>query len=397
MIGLVDCNNFFVSCERTVRPELAERPVIVLSNNDGCAVAMSNEAKALGVTRGVPLFKIKDLVARHHIVCLPGNHLLYREISTRVMAIISVLCSDIEIYSIDEAFMHIPDDTGDLAGYGRYVVKTILRETGIPVSLGIANTKTLAKIAARFAKKHPGYQGACLIDSDPKRIRALELTAVEDVWGIGRRTAVKLHNVAIDSALQLACLPEETVKRMFAVNGQRTWRELNGQPTITDDHHHDQRKTISHSRSFATDISDTGILSEAVSEFAESVARRLRRLNCYALEIAVYIATNRFHTYAEQYTASAIRQFNEATNDTMVISAAAVEVLRSIHRHGTGIKKAGVVLTKITRREGRQLDLFSDSTKREKREKLMKAIDAINSANGPRPVVRLAASVRHEP
>ena len=233
MFALVDCNNFFVSCERVFRPELASRPVIVLSNNDGCAVALSNEAKALGLKRGNPYFKVKDICERHGVAVLSGNHRLYGDMSSRVMATLQALTdAPLEVYSIDEAFIVIPEGVGDVADFGRYVVERVKRLTGIPTSMGIAPTKTLAKVAARFAKKYPGYKGACLIDSEEKRLKALALTEVGEVWGIGRRLSRKLTERGIDTALKLASLDENTVTRLFTVTGLRTWRELNGTPCI---------------------------------------------------------------------------------------------------------------------------------------------------------------------
>ena len=201
MIGLIDCNNFFVSCERIFRPELAGRPVVVMSNNDGCAVAMSNEAKALGIKRGVPIYQIRQLVRKHGVATISGNHRMYGNISSRVMATIGTIVPEIEIYSIDEAFLDMSLWEGEmLETKGRNIVARVRREVGVPTSLGIAPTKTLAKIAARFAKKYPGYKGVCIIDSDEKRRKALSMTSIEDVWGIGRRLGKRLRQYNITTA-----------------------------------------------------------------------------------------------------------------------------------------------------------------------------------------------------
>ena len=202
MIGLVDCNNFFVSCERVFRPELIGKPVLVLSNNDGCAAALSNEAKALGYKRGDAYFKVRDEAERHGVIAFSGNHRLYGDMSRRVMTVLRYIARDVEVYSVDEGFIHLPPDVLDYSHYGRYVARTVRHDTGIPVSVGIAPTKTLAKIASRFAKKWPGYRGACVIDTEEKRRKALSMTA-EDVWGIGRAHRARLAAMGVTTALQL--------------------------------------------------------------------------------------------------------------------------------------------------------------------------------------------------
>ena len=229
MIGLIDCNNFFVSCERVFNPSLHNRPVIVLSNNDGCAVAISNEAKALGIKRGQPYFQIRKLIEQHNIAVLSGNLRLYGDMSSRVMATLASLVPDIEIYSIDEAFADLSGFNQEkLSEIGANIVETIRHNTGIPVSLGIASTKTLAKVAARFAKKHKGYHGVCVIDSEDKRLKALDLTAINDVWGIGRKLSKKFVDANIVSALQFASMSKNEVAKFVNVSGLATWQELNG-------------------------------------------------------------------------------------------------------------------------------------------------------------------------
>ena len=233
MIGLIDCNNFFVSCERLFRPDLAGKPVVVMSNNDGCAVAMSNEAKALGVKRGIPIYQIKQLIERYKVVTLSSNHKLYGNISSRVMATIGTIVPDIEIYSIDEAFLDMSYLDGEaLETTGRKIVAKVRRYVGIPTSLGIAPTKTLAKIAARFAKKYPAYKGVCIIDNEEKRRKALSLIRIEDVWGIGRRTGKRLRQYNINSALDFADMSLSRVRQLVNIAVERTWRELNNEPSV---------------------------------------------------------------------------------------------------------------------------------------------------------------------
>lgn len=394
MIALIDCNNFFVSCERVFRPELARRPVIVLSNNDGCAVALSNEAKALGLKRGDPYFKISDLCRRHDVAVLSGNHRLYHDMSQRVMATLHSLTPlDLEVYSIDEAFMHLDSTLGDLADYGRYVVETILRHTGIPVSMGIARTKTLAKVAARFAKKYPGYHGACLMDTPEKELKALSMTDVADVWGIGRRLSKKFKERGIDTALQLANLPQEQIQRLVNATTMRTWLELNGKACITHDSL-DQglQHTITASRSFAADIYNFDQLSQAIATFASIISRKLRRQGGYAKELSVFICTNRFHEREPQYFNAATVKLAEQSDFTPTIAAAAQAALKEIWRRGYGIKKAGVTITKIVQHSSSEQNLFADREKEAKRSRLMKIIDQVNSSSASSsPCVRIAS------
>lgn len=392
MIALIDCNNFFVSCERSVHPELRDRPVVVLSNNDGCAVAMSNEAKALGITRSMPYFKFRILAERHNVAIISGNHDLYRDISRRVMSTVRDMLPSIEIYSIDEAFALVRDDIGELHEYGQYVADEIRQKTLIPVSIGIAPTKTLAKIAAHFAKKYPAYRGACVIDTPEKAQKALALTAVADVWGIGRRHARKLNDRGITTALQFAELPATTVRALFPVNGERTWRELNGEACIEHERG-DARQTITVSRSFACDIRDIAQLREAVSYFADIAGRKLRAQHGYALGLSVFVATNRFHAGEPQYSDSASATIDEATDDTITLAETAQKLLSRIYRPGTGIKQAGVTITRIVGENGRQPTLFADHEAMARRSRLMKAVDAINNAaQSPAARVRLAST-----
>lgn len=378
MIALVDCNNFFVSCERVFTPSLEHRPVVILSNNDGCIVSLSNEAKAIGLKRGDPYFRIRPLAASHGVVALSGNHRMYHDMSERVMSILRSLVPSIEIYSIDEAFLFLDSATGDPEGFGRHIRQTVLQYTGIPVSVGIASTKTLAKTAAHFAKKYPGYRGACIIDTETKRLRALELTDIGDVWGVGRRMRATMLRMGVDTAARFAAMSRDSVRRWFTVTGEKTWRELRGeacidwQPTAAD------RQSITTSRSFAMDIYDFDTLREAVCTFAAIAARKLRRQGSYALELEVWLRTNRFHERNPQYAAASRETFPDATADTMQISAAATHALSRIYRQGYGFKKAGVTITRLTRREGIQYSLFRNAADSERRERLMKVVDTIN-------------------
>ncbi|MCM1518417.1 MAG: Y-family DNA polymerase [Pseudoflavonifractor sp.] len=385
MIGLVDCNNFFVSCERVFRPELQGRPVIVLSNNDGCVVAMSEEAKRLGIKRGVPVYRVREIVARNNVTTLSGNHRLYSDMSSRVMATISSVVPGMEISSVDEAYLdlsHLPSDPESIAEFGRSLAHKVRRDTGIPVSIGISSTKTLAKVAARFAKKYPGYRGACVIDSDDKVRKALALLQAADVWGIGRKLARRLADIGITTAIQFYDMAERDIKTRFHVTTLRTWMELHGIPCVTSDSDtSDIQKQMCATRSFAgAGLQDCDSMVEAMAAFASSLCRKLRRMRCHAASISVFIHTNSFNNDLPQYYNSAHRTLDEPTNDTLTVTTAAIDAVRSIYRKGFSYKKGGLIITEIVRDDHMQLALFTSSDDREKRARLMSAVDRINSS-----------------
>lgn len=391
MIGLADCNNFFVSCERVFRPELLGRPVIVLSNNDGCVVALSNEAKALGFKRGDAYFKIKNAVEANGAVVFSGNHRLYGDMSRRVMTTLHSFCDEIEIYSIDEGFMVFNEGVGDFAGLGREIVRTVRRNTGIPISLGLADTKTLAKVAAHFAKQYPAYKGACVIDTDEKRRKALELTPIESVWGVGRRNAPKLHRQGITTALALADMDAERVKDLFNVVGYRMWLELNGHSCITREIVPPQRKTITCSRSFQSDIFKLEELRKAIASFTTTVARRLREHSLVAQAVEVFIATNRFHTSQPQFFNAVEQRLVEATSDTSLLLRATATALERVYRPGYGYKRAGVTITHCVGVNAVTSSLFADREDAERRRRLMTAMDRINASPANRHALRPAS------
>ena len=389
MIGLADCNNFFVSCERVFRPDLTKRPVIVLSNNDGCAVALSPEAKSLGFRRGDSYFKIMQHPAAETLTVFSGNHRLYGDMSSRVMSTLRSLVGKVDVYSIDEAFLEFDSSITDFADFAVYTVAKVRHDTGIPVSIGIAPTKTLAKIASRFAKKYKGYGGACVIDTPAKTQKALELTDIEDVWGIGRRLTKRLRQYGINTALDLAVLPEKSAETIFNVTGMRTWRELNGCPCISIDMMSPQRKTITSSRSFATETGDITRLRQALAGFATIAARKLRENSIYALEVETFIATNRFHQYAPQYFNSAAVTLIEPTDSTSDILKAADTALKRIYRPEFRYKKAGITITRIA--SALQPTLFTDLNKMSRMGRLMRAVDAINRSCHTPDTVRIAS------
>lgn len=392
MIGLIDCNNFFVSCERVFDPSLRNKPVIVLSNNDGCAVALSNEAKKLGLKRGAPLFQIQDQVDRHGIVVLSGNHRLYGDMSSRVMATISETIPEIEVYSVDECFIRFDLwPVADVTEAGHTIVKRVRRNTGIPTSIGIAPTKTLAKIAARFAKKYPAYKSVCVIDTETKRRKALALTDIEDVWGIGRRLGRKMRALGINTALQLASLPQHRIDRIVNICGERTWRELNGEPCIEWESTPPEKKQICCSRSFATMIMQPEPLFEAMAAFAAIASRKLREQRSAAASLSVFVHTNPHRPDMDQYHASNYCKLLEPTNDVMTITAAAIEALRPIYRRGYGFKKAGIIITEITPDDAIQQSLFTSPEDRSRRRRLMAVMDHINAGTVARDKIHVAS------
>lgn len=392
MIGLIDCNNFFVSCERVFNPSLHNRPVIVLSNNDGCAVAISNEAKTLGIKRGVPFYQIKSIVEQNNIAVLSGNMRLYGDMSSRVMATLSSIIKEIEMYSIDEAFLDMQGwDYEQLQSVGHKIVKRVKQDTGIPTSLGIAPTKTLAKIASHFAKKYSGYNGVCIIDTPEKRIRALELTPINGVWGIGRQLSKQFQKYGIYKAIDFANMPYDNIKRIVNINGQRTWRELNDEPCIDIEIITPDKKQICTSRSFSKSITEIDSLINAVSSFATIVSRKLREQKSYAVSISVFIHTNAFRTDQEQYFKSSHIRLEEPTDDTLAITTTAVNALRAIFREGYAYKKAGVIITEIIDAKNYQPGLFSSPEEREKRHQLMTILDTINHSSNATDMVHTAS------
>lgn len=387
MFGLVDCNNFYASCERVFNPALNNRPLLVLSNNDGCVIARSNEAKALGIRMGTPVFKIQDMIHQHDIAVFSSNYTLYGDMSARVMSMLSAAAPEIEIYSIDEAFLNL-SGIRQPAEFGYKLTSDITTGTGIPVSMGIAPTKALAKIANKFAKKYPKYQRVCLIDTPEKRCRALALTPIEDVWGIGCRLAGKLRQQGICTAYDFSILNPHKVRKMMTVCGERLWRELNGQLCLSLENETPGKQQICTSRSFGTMLTNREELQEAVASFAARSAARLREQQSCAGAVMVFIQTNRFRTDLPQFIQNRVEHLPVATADSLKIVHAALTALKKLFHPGFHYKKAGVILLDIVPRNAVQMNLFSprDSIKSER---LMAAIDKINHGSNSRRI-RLA-------
>lgn len=383
MFALADCNNFFASCERAFRPDLQGRPVIVLSNNDGCAIARSNEAKALGIRMGDPYFKIRHIVEKHNVAVFSGNMSLYGDMSQRVRWVLEEFAPAIEVYSIDEAFLDLRGLKGiDFDSYAKAISARCRKMTTIPVSVGIAPTKTLAKVASKLCKQYPKLNGGCYMHRPQDIEKVLKKYPVEDVWGIGRRSVQKLHARYVRTAYDFISLPEEAVRKMMGVTGVRTWKELQGIPCIGFEDGFDARQSICVSRSFSTEIYDCGELREQIANFASAVAQKLRKQHSLTCEIAVFAYTNRFKEDLPQTHASFLVTFPTPTSEQREIVIAAASAVKEIFRKGYGYKKAGVIATRVTDMSDAVRSIFEDTDASEKEHRITSALDAINRTYG---------------
>ena len=383
LFGLADCNNFYCSCERVFHPDLRNKPVVVLSNNDGCIIARSEESKALGIKMGEPFYQVKDMLERNGVAVFSSNYNLYGDMSRRVMSLLSTYTPRLDIYSIDEAFLDLSGmgNADTLTNYCKSMVKDITKGTGIPISLGIAPTRTLAKMASKFAKKHKGYEGVCLIDSDEKREKALRLFPIEDVWGIGRRHAKKLAYHGIHTAWDLTQRSESWIRKELTVTGVHTWKELMGESCISIEE-------LPHKKSICTSRSFPGIgldrlcdVEEAVANFAASCSRKLREAHTACSSITVFAYTSRFRMDVPQHCIYRSVNFTVPTNDIREIISAAVKILQEDWKEGFHYKKAGVIVWNICEDSAIQGNLF-DSIDRAKQSALVKAVDEVNRKNG---------------
>lgn len=379
MFALVDCNNFYASCERVFNPYWNGKPVVVLSNNDGCVIARSNEAKALGIKMGIPAYQIKDEIERHHIGVFSSNYTLYGDMSNRVMTLLASYSPCVEIYSIDEAFLDLSGfDLFNLKEYGEGIIRTVTKGTGIPISMGIAPTKTLAKVANKFAKRFKGYKGVCIIDSEEKRIEALKRTEIRDVWGIGHQLTKMLDKFQIKTAYDFTQMPMNWVRRQITVVGERTWKELNGEACIDLELVSPNKKQICTSKAFGETITDIDGLAEAVSSFASLCASKLRSQRSCAQSLMVFIHTNNFREDLPQYFKNCVIKLPVPTNSTPEIVHYALAALRNIYRKGYHYKKAGVIIMDITPDRAIQGNIF-DTVDRAKQQKLMEVVDKLNN------------------
>ena len=392
LFGLADCNNFYCSCERVFRPDLQDVPVVVLSNNDGCVIARSEESKRLGLKMGDPLFKVRKLLDDNGVAVFSSNYTLYGSLSKRVMSILSRYTPQLDQYSIDEAFLEL-SDMGDgtfMKAYGENMVKEVRRSVGIPISVGIAPTKTLAKIASKYAKKHRGYNGCCLIDTEEKRLKALAGFDAADVWGIGRQLRKSLERYGLHTAADFAGKSESWVRSHFNIMVVRTWKELNGISCISIDEL-PQKQSICTSRSFSGQgITDLAILEEAVANFASRCSEKLREQKSCCRSVTVFAYTSRFRTDVPSHVINQSVTLPVAVQSSAEIIGAALSMLRSNVRpdEGYAYKKAGVIIWNICPQNAVQQYLF-DPVDRKKQISLIRAIDKINRCNG-RDKVRVA-------
>ncbi len=402
MIGLVDCNNFYVSCERVFQPALRGRPAVVLSNNDGCIIARSNAAKALGLKLGEPYFRVRDMLEREGVAVFSSNYTLYGDMSRRVMTLLGELTPSITQYSIDECFVDL-SGISDVRSLGLEVVRRVERGTGIPVTMGIAHSKTLAKLASRFGKRYAAYRGVCIIDTEEQRRRALELTDVGDVWGIGRRKAEKLRYYGVRTALDLAERSESWVREQLTVTGARTWRELHGEDCIDVDDL-PEKQTICTSRSFAgTGLATVEEVEEAVAHFATRTVEKLRKQGSVCRRVSVFAEGSRFRQVDEPLSVWRTAELPVPTASlTDIVPLCTLYIrdgLRS-HMNRTGklpsqsldVKRAGVIISDIANGKAVQQELF-DRVDRRRQRRLDQAIDEINQQRGY-GTVRLAVDVK---
>ncbi|MBP5455357.1 MAG: hypothetical protein J6Y37_02555 [Paludibacteraceae bacterium] len=387
MIVHIDCNNFFASCELATRPDLQGKPAVVANVTEaggGIILALNNEAKAVGLKRGNPIFQVKNLLKAKQVTVFPVNHAKYEDFSRRIVHAVlkQDLLQDFVQYSIDEFFGELPiDDAAVLRDYILKVKDLIFATAGIPVSCGASSTYTLAKVATHYAKRYAGYGGICILPADKYEV-ALKKLSVSDVWGIGRKSSVKLLGTGIQSAWDFVSLSEGYVRKLFSLTGVRTWRELKGLPSI-DLKSQPQQQSIMHSRTFAYMIPDLNGLKKEVSNFMAAACSKLRGQGSVCRCVSVFIATNPHRLDLQQYTNNLSYKLLSPTSDTLLLNKVAMGLLENIYKEGYLYKKAGVVLSELSDSSAVQLDLFQSAVHNPVRSrKLMGAIDAINEKFG---------------
>lgn len=386
MYALVDCNNFYCSCERVFNPKLNGRPVVVLSNNDGCVIARSEEAKALGIAMGTPAFMIESTFRRHNVAVFSSNYTLYGDMSDRVMKTLARFVPRLEIYSIDEAYLDLNGLTyHDLLTLGPTIRKTVVRDTGIPVSVGIAPTKTLAKMANHFAKKRFREIGVYYAGTVDLIEHMLQETAVEDICGVGRRHSLRLKANKITTALQFVNMPSAWVRTHMGVVGLRLQNELKGIPSVENEFEPKKKKNICNSRSFGERLTDKADIQEAVANYAANCARKLREQQSCCRRIQVFIQTNPHKTDEEQYMQAIDIELERASNNTSEIIKYAIKGLNLIFRQGLRYMKAGVTVMDLVFEKEVQATLF-EAGDRKNNKKVMDTLDRINRDLGKEAV-----------
>ncbi|HZW63355.1 MAG TPA: Y-family DNA polymerase [Flavobacteriaceae bacterium] len=377
MFALVDCNNFYASCERVFNPNLQGKPVAILSNNDGCVISRSDEAKALNLPMGAPIFKWESFCKMNHIHVLSSNYPLYGDMSSRVMQILEQFTPDIEVYSIDEAFLQFKGyEFFDYNAMAVQMRKRILKWTGIPTCVGIAPTKALSKVANKIARKFlEQTQGVYVIDSEEKRVKALKWIKIEDVWGIGYRLAKRLQAKGCKTAYDFTQLPDDWVRKTFSITEWKLKKDLEGTPKILLDELKNKR-AIATTRSFDYTYEDLHYIKERVSTFATSCAEKLRKQKSYCHIIIVTLSSDRHKKELEQHRASKHISLPYPTDSSLTISREAVKAVTAIFKEGIKYKRAGVIVAGIVPKDNYQLDMFEHENPKHKL--LMSAIDHIN-------------------
>lgn len=382
VFALVDCNNFYASCEKLFRPDLKDTPVVVLSNNDGCVVARSREAKLLGIKMGVPVFQIKAEMQRHGILAFSSNYALYADLSSRVMRTLEEMAPRVEVYSIDEAFLDLTgiESAISLVEFGQQVRERIGHWIGITVCVGIAPTKTLAKLANHAAKKYPATQGVVDLTNPDRQRRLLALVPVDDVWGVGRRLSKRLNALGITTALDLANASPRAIRDQFSVVLERTVRELNGESCIELEEIPPTKKQIVCSRSFGVKVTQFELLGEAICEYATRATEKLRKEQQQAKVLTVFIRTSPFKDNEPQYSNSASGELLIPSCDTRDFIELANHLLKRIWKDGFRYAKAGVMLSDFYDPGKFQPGLFDDVSTRSNSQQLMSVLDTINQS-----------------
>ena len=381
--ALVDCNSFYASCERVFRPDLKDRPIVVLSNNDGCVVALSKEAKNVGIKMCEPWFKIKDSFTRQGGVAFSSNYELYADISARVMQTLEYSAPRIEIYSIDEAFLDLSGVSSctELEQFGRECQEKVKCWTGMPVRVGIGPTKTLAKAASYGAKKYLATGGVVDLSKRERQRKLMSIMPIEEIWGVGSRLKRHLNKMGITTALELADTDTKLIRRRFSIVLERTVMELKGYPCIGLEEHPSTKKEIVVSRTFGKKVTTLESINEAVSDYAARAAEKLRRENQYCRVVSVFARTNPFRLQDQQYSNILSCKLNLPTNDTRDILHATKMLSRKVYKSGYNFIKAGVMLSDFYDKDVYQSDFFIPDSRRPKSEKLMKTIDKINATS----------------
>lgn len=382
VIALVDCNNFYASCERLFRPKLSNKPIIVLSNNDGCVVARSNEAKALSIPMGAPYFKVKDIVKAHQIAVFSSNYALYGDLSNRVMTLLQQYSPRSEIYSIDEAFLDFSGfSRWNLNEYAREIQRKVCKWTGIPLSIGIAQTKTLAKVANMLAKKDPLAKGVIDLTKRSDLKNLLGSIPVQKIWGIGKQTTKKLNQIGIWTAQDLATADIRQVRKRASVVVARTALELSGTPCLPLETERPVRKQILCSRSFGHKIESLHDMNKAITHFTSRTAEKLRKERLQAGKVTVFFRTSPFRKDLPNY-ANALSTKLTATDSTMSLLHSALQLLKRIYLPGYKYQQAGVMLSQLSNKHHRQQLLFADDSLIKKQASLMTTLDSVNRSMG---------------